>query len=254
VNPRWLTLFFDYGRADFKRGLEFWAAITGSTFVTESGNESSDFVGLQPAVGHAYLEFQRTREPEGTKHHLCIAVDDVAAARQQAVAAGASRVAEHDDYSVLCSPGGMQFCFVPAGTPAADRPFERTTTLNWPTGQRSIPSRLWEVEVPFWEQILGAELSILPARPEFGWLRAQQQFSLDVLVQRLNGDQPVPTLHPDLGTNDRALEVARHLALGADHVLDEEFWALMRDPCGAIYCITDRDPITGRLTAARGNP
>ena len=70
---------------------------------------------------------------------------------------------------------------------------------------------------------------------------------LRVLLQRRDeGDGPV-TAHFDLATTDREAEVARHLALGAVVDGGGPRWTRLRDPAGMLYCVTDRDPVTGLL-------
>jgi len=96
-----------------------------------------------------------------------------------------------------------------------------------------------------------ATAEVLAARPEFSWLRTERQFALDVLLQRTDNVDQLVTAHLDLGTDDRLAEVVRHESLGATSSRAEDFWTLMCDPVGATYCITDRDPATGRLVAAR---
>lgn len=99
--------------------------------------------------------------------------------------------------------------------------------------------------------MLDARPQVLAARPEFAWLRGERQLALDVLLQRLDATLGQVGAHLDLGTDDRAAEVARHLALGAELLTPEEFWTVLRDPTGLVYCVTDRDPATGRLVAAQ---
>jgi len=91
-------------------------------------------------------------------------------------------------------------------------------------------------------------VEVLPRRPEFAWLRMDRRLALDVLLQRRDTGEGDVTAHLDVGTTDRAAEVARHLALGATERGTEEFWTVLADPTGATYCVTDRDPATGRLT------
>ena len=58
--------------------------------------------------------------------------------------------------------------------------------------------------------------------------------------------------HLDLGTPDREAETQRHVALGATVLAREEFWTALADPAGLPYCITDRDPATGKLAPIGG--
>ncbi len=53
--------------------------------------------------------------------------------------------------------------------------------------------------------------------------------------------------HPDLATADRAADVRRHVALGASSGAVHERWTVLTAPGGQVYCLTDRDPTTGRV-------
>jgi hypothetical protein len=150
---------------------------------------------------------------------------------------------------VLRSPGGLVFCFV--AQPGGERPRPSV----WPGGHHSmvyqvcldLPRSRYDVEARFWSEVLEAAPDLLVRRPEFSWLRGSRQFALDVLLQRLDEEDGEVGVHVDLGATDRAAEVARHVALGAVADADEEFWTVLTDPTGRRYCVTTRDPATGRL-------
>ncbi len=112
-----------------------------------------------------------------------------------------------------------------------------------------VPGPRFDDEAARWEARTGGRVEVLERRPEFAWLRIPDgPRPLDVLLQRLDRvDGPV-SAHLDLGTPDRAAEVRRHLALGARLIVEEEFWSVLADPAGLPYCVTDRDPATGRLS------
>jgi len=111
-----------------------------------------------------------------------------------------------------------------------------------------IPGPAFEAEAQWWASMAGGRLDVLERRPEFAWVRMPGgPRPLDLLLQRLDRlDGPVAA-HLDLGTTDREAETARHRALGASLVAQEEFWTVLTDPAGLAYCITDRDPVTGKL-------
>ena len=46
---------------------------------------------------------------------------------------------------------------------------------------------------------------------------------------------------------DVGAAAAYHRSLGGSVVAEHEFWTVMRDPADALYCLTGRDPDTGRL-------
>ena len=54
--------------------------------------------------------------------------------------------------------------------------------------------------------------------------------------------------HLDLACSDIDAVVAWHRELGAQRVGGGRAWAVMRDPASGVYCLTSRDPRTGRAT------
>jgi hypothetical protein len=111
-----------------------------------------------------------------------------------------------------------------------------------------IPGPLFDAEAEAWARRVGGSIQVLDRRREFAWLRLPGgPHPLDVLLQRLDRDDGPMGAHLDVGTTDRTREVLRHLDLGAALLVEEEFWTVLADPAGTAYCITDRDPATGRL-------
>jgi hypothetical protein len=254
IQPKWLSAFLDFSAASFNGGSQFWSAVTGFELSPPRGN-TGEFVSLLPADGDDYLRIQRT-EDAASRIHLDLSVTDSRAAADEASGLGATELADAGDYVVLRSPGGLIFCLVEHSG------WRRPTAAVWPGGHRSgvyqvcldVPQESYAVELAFWERVMNATAEVLQSRPEFSWLRGKQQLALDVLVQRLESPWGDVRAHLDLGTNVRAAEVARHRELGAEELVTEEFWTVMRDPTGLTYCITDRDPATGRLVAAQNAP
>lgn len=251
IQIRWLSAFLDFGAESFPIGCEFWAGVTGFE-VSPPRGETGEFASLLPAEGDDYLRVQRT-EDATTRIHLDLSVEDSRSAADEAVVLGATELADAGDYVVLRSPGGLVFCLVEHS--GALRP----PPAVWADGHRSsvyqvsldIPTELYDVESAFWARLMAATPEVLRSRPEFSWLRGDRQLALDVLLQRLDAPSGVVRAHLDLGTNDRTAEASRHRELGATQLVSEEFWIVMRDPTGLIYCITGRDPATGRLVAAQ---
>jgi Glyoxalase-like domain len=247
----WLSAFIDYRPEAFVSGTAFWSAVTGCT-VSDPRGEYDEFVSLVPARGDNYLRIQRRREG-ASRMHLDLSVPAPRLAANRASSWGARELADNGDHIALVSPGGLVFCFVTHS--GAERP----EPAEWPGGHRSsvhqvcidIPAETYAAESAFWRQTMGASLEVLGARPEFSWVRGERQLALDVLLQRLDTPTGIVGAHLDLGTDDRPAEVERHLALGAEEVTGERFWTVMCDPTGLVYCITDRDPKTGRLAAAQ---
>ena len=248
----WISALLDLPPADFEAGVAYWSAVTGYAASPPAGDHG-EYVTLVPSDGDEYLRVQRLGDgPAGV--HLDLHVEDLEAATDQAAGAGAvvvDRPARYGGYVVLRSPGGLHFCLVT--DPGARVP----DAAAWPGVRRSrvyqvcidIPGERYDDERAFWAGLLGGAPEPSVRRPEFAWLStpAGPGRALSVLVQRLDRPDGPMGVHLDLGTHDRPAETARHLALGATLVGVEEFWTVLRDPSGTAYCITDRDPQTGRL-------
>jgi Glyoxalase-like domain len=122
---------------------------------------------------------------------------------------------------------------------------------TWPSGQRSLVDQVclditpdgYDVEAAFWAELTGWERRA-GARPEFEYLVRPHGIPLRLLLQRLDdARQPACGAHLDLACD----EVSRHLDLGASVERRTADWVTLRDPAGLAYCITRRDPGTGRL-------
>jgi hypothetical protein len=83
------------------------------------------------------------------------------------------------------------------------------------------------------------------ALPEFHRLRPPPGQPLRLLVQRLESAGPVGA-HLDLACTDIPATRARHEELGGRFDRAGDSWTVMRDPAGGLYCLTGRDPRTGR--------
>ncbi|MDN4160122.1 VOC family protein [Nocardioides abyssi] len=240
MNPSWLTAFLDLAPDDLEPAVAHWAAVTGYGVSTTRGDDG-EFASLLPADGDPHLKVQRLGEGP-SRLHLDLHVPEVAPAVERAVALGATLLAD-GEYAVLESPGGFPFCFV------THRAAVRPAAVDW-GGHTSlvdqvcldVPPRLLDRELAFWTEVTG--WTARPAGREFHRLTRPPQGPLQLLVQRLDDDQPRVTAHLDLSTDDRPAETARHEALGATvtGVFDE--WTAMRPPAGPPYCITDRVPDT----------
>ncbi len=62
-----------------------------------------------------------------------------------------------------------------------------------------------------------------------------------LLVQRI-GDRP-SRVHIDIHADDVAAEVARLEELGAERVEQREYWTVMRDPAGLLFCVVGDDQL-----------
>ncbi len=245
-SPFWLSAFLDLEASTFEDAVTFWREVTGFD-LSPSRGAADEFATLVPTEGDDYLRVQRLVEGP-SRIHLDVHVPAPRVAADRAVGLGATELADQG-HVVLRSPGGFVFCFV--GHPGAVRP----AAAVWPGGHRSmvyqvsldLPGMAYDAEATFWAEVLEATPEVLSRRPEFTWLRRDRQLALDVLLQRLDDEDGPVTAHLDLGTTDRSAEVARHVALGAAADENEEFWTVLTDPAGLRYCVTTRDPATGRL-------
>ncbi len=70
---------------------------------------------------------------------------------------------------------------------------------------------------------------------------------LRLMVQAVEDDRSPATAHLDLACDARSAETERHQVLGAAVRRVDKHFTVLTDPTGAAYCITDRDPVTGRL-------
>lgn len=105
-----------------------------------------------------------------------------------------------------------------------------------------IPATRWDAEIAAWQQATGRELT-KGGRPEFAFLG--EDGAPRILLQRLDEEHGEVRAHPDFATRDREAETRRHEELGARLVEVFEPWTVMRAPDGHLYCLTDRDPLTG---------
>lgn len=225
----WITAFVDVPASRYDVARDFWAAVTGSTLSASRGS-TGEFATFLPPDGDAYLRLQRIdRGPAGV--HLDLHARD-------------------QTFDLRRSPGGLDWCAVPGDE--GTRPLPRI----WAGGQASlidqvcldIPADVYDSECAFWAGLTGWEL-VASARPEFSYLVRPHDMPLRILLQRLDDSDARTRAHLDIATTDRGAETDRHRELGARVEATRQRWTVLRDPAGAPYCITDRDPYTGTLTA-----
>ncbi len=228
ATPTWMTAFIDLPVERYDAGVAFWRGVTGYDLSPPRG-EHAEFATLLPPDGDAYLRVQRTGDGSAGLH-LDVHHPD-------------------QEFRVLRSPAGIAYCEVSEVLSVRPRP------ATWPGGHRSlvdqvcldIPPSLFDEECAFWVDRTGWPLADFTSKPEFRAVVRPQDQPIRILLQRLDDEQPSATAHFDIGTNDRAAETSRHEALGATVVRRDDWWTVLRDPTGAAYCITDRDPETGVL-------
>lgn len=243
--PSWLTAFIDLPAAEHERGGEFWSGVTGWPLSPPRG-DTDEFTTLLPADGDPHLKVQRVGDGRA-RTHLDVHVADPEATLERVEELGGGLVERHPgSYVVARSPGGYPFCLV------GERLARRAAPVTWPGGHASIVDQLcldipaghFAAETRFWADLTGWDLRSSTVREEFAYLVRPREIALRLLLQRLDDTDGVVRGHLDVATTDRQAEVRRHEALGATRSATQSggHWTVMRDPAGAAYCITDRQP------------
>jgi predicted enzyme related to lactoylglutathione lyase len=245
----WITGYLDLPADRYPAGIAFWEKVTGTARSAARGVDG-EFRTLVPPGGDACLRVQRIIDGPGGCH-LDLHVTDIDATAERATALGATVRTAAGGWLVLDSPGGMVFCLVPDGGEAR-RPQPRT----WPGGHRSladqvcldIPPSAFDRETGFWSRLTGWA-DHPTSRPEFRALTRPATAPIRLLLQRLD-EEPSSgrtTAHLDLASDDAEAEATRHERLGATRHYRSPHWITLLDPTGLRYCVTRRDPDTGRL-------
>ncbi|WP_166352697.1 VOC family protein [Phytoactinopolyspora limicola] len=255
MSVRWLVAFIDRPASSFEATAQFWLAVTGSTLSPRRG-AYAEFATILPASGHSYLRVQRVAAGRGGSH-LDLAVDDMTGTAGHARRLGAEVLRELDDVVVMRSPAGFVFCVV-----GHDGSAQRPLPVSLDGGARAIVDQLcidippaeYENECTYWARLTGWTLHP-GSRPEFSYLDRPDGIPLRILLQRTNdaGDGRAHA-HLDLACDDTAATAIAHERLGARREGTHEHWIAMRDPAGVPYCLTRRDPDTGRLPSGTSRP
>ena len=253
---RWLTVFLDFPGPSFDTGVAFWREVTGTTLSPYRG-AAEEFATLLPAAGwDAYLRVQRTADGSGGCHldlHVDPAdgpLDEVAA---RAVSLGASVRHRGDGLIIADSPGGFTFCLVQwDGETRVPEPVHLGAAGPSRADQLclDIPPDGFKRECSFWAALTGWDPRP-GARPEFAYLDRPAAMPVRLLFQRRDSADPrdLVTAHVDFACADRRQMAARHAAAGARILTAFPYWTLMADPVGRQYCLTMRDPVTGKRPA-----
>ncbi|KNX36389.1 VOC family protein [Luteipulveratus halotolerans] len=246
---RWVTGFLDTPAARSAAAEEFWLTVTASQASTRRGGGA--FVTLVPSSGDACWRAQVLEAgPAGV--HLDLHVDDVDEASARATVAGATLTHREPGLHVLRSPHDMPFCLVQwAGQREVPPPVQlgrARTRLDQVC--LDIPSGVYDDEVAFWSALTGWPVG-QGVLPEFAWMRAGDDQSVRLLLQRTGDVDGRVRAHVDLAAgptmDDVAVAAREHVARGATAGEMFEHWQVMTDPAGRAYCLTMRDPATGRL-------
>lgn len=249
---RWTQLFLDRPRERVEVAAAFWASVTDSDRSPWRGDHT--FVTFEPRAGAAYLRAQAVDGGGGA--HLDLEVDDLGAETDRAVGLGArvveQDVVEQDDgLVVLRSPAGLGFCLsryrgATGRPPPVGRPTTRVDQVCL-----DLPAAVHDLEAAFWTRLTGWERH-RGRLPEFELLIPPTGMPVRILLQRLTGGDTAGA-HVDLATTDRVATRAQHVALGARELAVHQHWTVMCDPADGLYCLTDRDPLTGSLPPATGS-
>lgn len=198
-------------------------------------------------TGDPYLRVQRIDDARAGIH-FDLHVGSIPGARDRALQLGATLVSD-SEWVVMKSPGAMEFCLVTHRGESA-----RTAPRHDPPhllDQLSIdvPERLFEAELQFWAELTAWEVqpSVLD---EFVRLNTPRRLPYRILLQRLgSSDRGAQTrAHLDIACgSDIDMVARRHEANGAINLGRRKYWVTMQDPAGLAYCLTPRDPVTGRV-------
>jgi Glyoxalase-like domain len=104
------------------------------------------------------------------------------------------------------------------------------------------PTETHDAEVAFWREAAGVPLQRFERFPAFHGAPPRPD-GVGLLTQQLQAGPA--RIHLDIHTSDRAAEVARLRELGGSVVNEGEFWTIMRDPAGLVFCVVPDDSVNG---------
>jgi len=250
---RWLTIFLDFPAQDFATGVAFWREVTGSGLSPYRGS-AGEFATLLPSHNDPWLRVQRVRDGPGGCHldlHLNGGAAALAGTEARAASLGARVQHRSDGLVILDSPGRFRFCLV---CWHEERTVPDPVALGEGGASRAdqlcldIPPGAFERECTFWAGLTGWDLRA-GVRPEFAYLERPQGMPARLLLQRraAAGEIDDVTGHIDFACADPTRLAQRHVASGAQIIAPFPHWVTMADPTGRPYCLTMRDPVTGKL-------
>jgi hypothetical protein len=246
VAVTWLTAFLDTAADDAPAAEAYWAAVTGWP-LSERRGPDDEFATLQPPDGDSPVKVQVVGEPPAGGMHLDVHTDDLDGLLGDAARLGAEIRMTDLGYAVGRSPGGLAFCLV------RGHGEKRPGPVSWPGGSSLVDQvcldiglEQFESEAHFWSTLTGWP-HVEGGSPEFDRILPPPGQPLRVLLQRVDEEEGPVRLHLDLASEDRDAEVARHVELGGRVVRTTPWWVTLLDPSGREYCVTGRNPVSGRL-------
>ena len=246
---RWMWAYLERPLAQFDRAAEFWCAAAEAELSPRRGanNEFATFLPREPDVD-ACLKLQGGFGGGGA--HIELDVENVVHTTRAAVGQHGASVVLRDgtERAVLRTPGGQLF-FLSKWTGHARRPpaavhadgsVSRVDQVTF-----DISPEHFDWEARFWSDLTGWKLR--PSKlPEFVRLEVPAELPIHILLQRRDTPGPAAA-HVDVACSDIDGVRTLHESLGATKVADGKGWQVMQDPVGGVYCLTPRDPRTGRV-------
>ena len=224
----WVSAVLNFADGEYDAGVTLWRELTGYPLSPDSG----------------FLKARRLASGPGGVQ-LDVHVPDVSAA--VALVRGLGATVDDDDGAVAGrSPGGLSFRLV------GDSALIPSVPSQWPGGHTSlvdqvsidIPQEHWETESAFWATLTGWDSEAVPGLSEYIFLVRPPGAPLRIILQRLGEPTGTVRAHLDWAVSDRPAETGRHVAAGARVVQANPIWTVLD---GVVpYCVTDRDPATGR--------
>lgn len=243
IDVRWMWAFLDTPRPLAERSWAYWAQVTGWS-VSDPRGEHGEFATLLPTDGDPWVKVQALGDGAGGIH-LDLDVDDVRAAADDATLLGAVEIGtlgEPESVVIMRSPGGLVFCLTTWQGDSVQVRRGQPELIDQVC--LDLPDSGHDAETTFWERLTGWTWRPTDVQ-EFSCLDRPDGIPLRLLFQRLGETGGPVRAHLDLACVDRSATQARHVEAGAQVLAVRDFWTVLRDPVGRVYCLTDRSPTAG---------
>lgn len=241
IDVRWMWAFLDTPRPLAQRSWAYWSQVTGWSVSAPRG-EHGEFATLLPTDGDPWVKVQAVGDGAGGIH-LDLDVDDVRAAADEATRLGAVEIGtlgEPESVVIMRSPGGLVYCLTTWQGDSVQVRRGQPELIDQVC--LDLPASGHDAESTFWERLTGWTWRPTDVQ-EFSCLDRPDGIPLRLLFQRLGETDGPVRAHVDLACVDRPATQARHVQAGAEVVVVREFWTVLRDPVGRVYCLTDRNPV-----------